>query len=266
MKTKLVSIVFVCIVVPGAASFASDKPSDTNARLTVTPLSSDVGHSTLTAQSTDTAVKESDQHNTPQDYESATTAITREFSSTLAAIAEAVQQGKLTSEQGKEMSAERYRLAQMQLELLSLWREIEEADPPRTQDDASPSPEQENEIVMVALPFSSLQLNPSLVNYLSLAPSQIEAIQKMVIEERQSLQPIMEQIRVIREKLLEINSDRANERELKGLADAQAALVAKLIVSNARLQSRIYRILAPGQRRKLSDLERSQGFELQEKQ
>jgi hypothetical protein len=44
-------------------------------------------------------------------------AITQRFSATLAAIADAVKRGELSSEQGKEMSADLYQLAQMQLEL-----------------------------------------------------------------------------------------------------------------------------------------------------
>jgi hypothetical protein len=50
-----------------------------------------------------------------------------------------------------------------------------------------------------------------------------------------------------------------NEKEVKSLAQAEAALLAKLIIANARLQSKIYRILSPDQQKKLADLERTQG-------
>ena len=53
-------------------------------------------------------------------------AITQKFSATLTAIGEAVARGELSSDQAVEMSAEQYQLTQMQFELLSLWREIEE--------------------------------------------------------------------------------------------------------------------------------------------
>jgi Spy/CpxP family protein refolding chaperone len=187
-------------------------------------------------------------------------AITQRFSATLAAIGEAVQQGKISSEQGKEMSAEQYQLTQMQFELLSLWREIEQEDVARIPDaPAKPAPTQDSEIVMVALPFSSLQLNPNLSEYLSLTPSQAAAIQQVMVLERQSLQPLMTQLRNTREKLLAIGSDRMNEKEIKSLAQTEAALLAKLIVANARMQSKIYRILSPDQQKKLGDLERTQG-------
>jgi Spy/CpxP family protein refolding chaperone len=113
--------------------------------------------------------------------------------------------------------------------------------------------------VMVALPFSSLQLNPSLSEYLSLTPSQVAAIQQVMVLERQSLQPLMTEVRITREKLLATSGDRMNEKEVKSLAQAEAALLAKLIVANARMQSKIYRILSPKQQKKLSDLERTQG-------
>jgi Spy/CpxP family protein refolding chaperone len=112
---------------------------------------------------------------------------------------------------------------------------------------------------MVALPFSSLQLNPSLSEYLSLTPSQVAAIQQVMVLERQSLQPLMAQLRLTREKLLAIGSDRMNEKDIKSLAQAEAALLARLIVANARMQSNIYRILTPDQQKKLGDLERAQG-------
>lgn len=148
----------------------------------------------------------------------------------------------------RKMSAEQYQLTQMQFELLSLWREIEQEDVARIPDvPAKPAPTQDSEIVMVALPFSSLRLNPSLSEYLGLTPSQIAAIQQMMVVERQSLQPLMTQMRITREKLLATSGDRTNEKEVKNLAQAEAALLAKLIVANARMQSKIYRILSPDQ-------------------
>jgi hypothetical protein len=47
------------------------------------------------------------------------------------------------------------------------------------------------------------------------------------------------------------------QKEIKTLADEQAALLAKFIVANVRMQSEIYRLLTPEQQRKLDDLKRS---------
>lgn len=266
MKT-LVAVIFLCIVIPPAALSASDKPINTNDQGKVTPSSVyDVANPSLTAHPTSPSVrKESEERETSQDYEAAMVAITQKFSVTLGAIAEGVQQGRLSSEQGKEMSAELYQLAQMQFELLSVWREIEEADSARMPDaQTSPGLTQEHEIVTVALPFSSLELNPSLADYLSLTRSQIEAIQQVMARERESLRPLMAQIRTTSEKLVAIDGDQTTEKEVKALAEAQATLVAKLIIANARMQSKIYRVLNPDQRQKLSDLERTQGSAINE--
>src|SRR4029077_17648942 len=117
----------------------------------------------------------------------------------------------------------------------------------------------ESEVVMVALPFSSLQLNPSLAAYLSLTSSQVEAIHQITMREQRRLEPLVTALRTTREKLLAIGSERANEKQVKALADAEASLLARLIVANARMQSHIYKILSSEQQKKLSDLERTQG-------
>jgi Spy/CpxP family protein refolding chaperone len=80
-----------------------------------------------------------------------------------------------------------------------------------------------------------------------------------MVRERQSLQPLKTQLRIAREKLLAIGGDPLNEKEVKSLAQTEAALLARLIVANARMQSKIYKILSPDQQKKLSDLERTQG-------
>ena len=79
-----------------------------------------------------------------------------------------------------------------------------------------------------------------------------------MMREQHSLEPLMTQLRTTREKLLAIGSEHVNERELKALADTEATLLARLIVANARMQSKIYKLLSPEQQKKLSDLERTQ--------
>jgi Spy/CpxP family protein refolding chaperone len=260
MKNKLVAIIALCIVMPSVALAATDDAKANHGiRVSQSPIT-DSENPRSTIHSTGPDVRTSEQQEKPEDYESAMIAITQRFSATLAAIAEAVQQGKISSEQGKETSAEQYQLTQMQFELLSLWRQIEQDDVARIPDaPANPAPTQDSEIVMVALPFSSLQLNPSLAEYLSLTPSQVAAIEQVMVRERQSLQPLKAQFRITREKLLAIGGDPTNEKEVKSLAQAEAALLVRLIVANARMHSKIYRILSPDQQKKLSDLERTQG-------
>jgi hypothetical protein len=260
MKTKLLFLLLLLALAASRALAASDE-GETNSHTgkrqsLVTPVKEPA---TATAPAGPTIAAD-DPKQVLQDYDSLMIALTQKFSATLATIAEAVKRGEVSSEQAREMSAEQYQLAHMQFELLSLWRGIEEQDSARIPDvEAKPDPTQESEVVMVALRFSSLQLNASLVTYLSLTSSQVGAIQHVMMREQHSLEPLMTQLRTTREKLLSIGSERGNERQIKALADTEASLLARLIVANARLQSKIYKILSPDQQKKLSDLERTQG-------
>jgi Spy/CpxP family protein refolding chaperone len=260
MKTKLfLSLVLLASVMPGALAAGDESDTKAHSRrnsMLVTP----VDDSAVKNVSTSSAAVPNDPKQVLQDYDSLMIALTQKFSTTLATIAEAAKRGDLSSEQAREMSAEHYQLTQMQFELLSLWRGLEEQDLARMPDvEARPDSTQEGEVVMVALPFSSIQLNPSLVTYLSLTPSQVDAIQNVMMQEQHSLEPLLTALRTAPENLLAIGSEHVNERQVKALADREASVLARLIVANARIQSHIFKLLRPEQQRKLSDLERTQG-------
>jgi hypothetical protein len=261
MKTKLFFslLLLTAALAPGALA-AADAGDRTllagRGQLLVTPVDDPAVKDVPTSP----AAVPNDPKQVLQDYDSLMIALTQKFSATLATIAEAAKRGDLSSEQAREMSAEQYQLTHMQFELLSLWRGIEEQDSARIPElEAKPDSTQESEVVMVALPFSSLQLNPSLATYLSLTSSQVEAIQQVMMREQHSLEPVMTQLRTTREKLLVIGSEHVNEKQVKALADTEASLLARLIVANARMQAKIYKLLSPEQQKKLSDLERTQG-------
>jgi len=252
------SLLLLATVVPGALAAADEAETNAHSRrdsVLVPPVEDQAVRNVLT----NTAIVPDDAKQVLQDYDSLIFALTQKFSATLSTIAEAVKRGEVSSEQAREMSAEQYQLTHMQFELLSLWRGIEEQDSARIPDvEAKPDSTQQSEVVMVALPFSSLQLNPSLASYLSLTPSQVETIQQVMMREQHSLEPLMSALRTAREKLLAIGSEHVNEKQVKALADTEASLLARLIVANARMQSKIYKILSPEQQKKLSDLERTQ--------
>jgi len=260
MKTKLFCslLLLAAAVAPGALAAADEGKTNAHpgwGQLVVTRIDDPA----VTNVPTSPAAAPNDLKQVLQDYDSLMIALTQKFSATLATIAEAAKRGELSSEQAREMSAEQYQVTHMQFELLSLWRGIEEHDSARIPDvDAKPDSKQESEVVMVALPFSSLQLNPSLAAYLSLTSPQVEAIHQVMMREQHSLEPLMTQLRTTREKLLAIGSERVNEKQVKALADIEASLLARLIVANARMQSKICKILTPDQQKKLSDLERTQ--------
>jgi len=260
MKTKMFLSLLLLATVPGALAAADEAETKAHSRSdSVLVLVSPVEEPAVTNVVTNTAIVPDDPKQVLQDYDSLMIDITQRFSATLAPIADAAKRGDLSSEQAKEMSAEQYQLTHMQFELLSLWRGIEEQNLARIPDvEAKPDSTQGSEVVMVALPFSSFQLNPSLATYLSLAPSQVEAIQRVMMWGQHSLEPLMTQLRTTRERLLAIGSEHLNAKQVKALADTEASLLARLIVANARMQSKIYKILSPEQQKKLSDLERTQ--------
>ena len=260
MKTRMFfSLLLLATVVPGALAAADEAETKAHSRrdsVVVIPVEDPAVTNVLT----NTAIVPDDPKQVLQDYDSLMIALTQKFSATLATIADAAKRGDLSSEQAREMSAEHYQLIRMQFELLSLWRGIEEQDLARVPDvEAKPDSTQGNEVVMVALPFSSFQLNPSLATYLSLTPSQVEAIQRVMMWEKHSLEPLMTQLRNTRERLLAIGSEHLNAKQVRSLAETEARLLARLIVANARMQSKIFNILSAEQQKKLSDLERTQG-------
>ena len=260
MKTKMfLSLLLLATVVPSALAAADETETKAHSRrdsVVVIPVEDPAVTNVLT----NTAIVPDDPKQVLQDYDSLMIALTQKFSATLATIADAAKRGDLSSEQAREMSAEHYQLTYMQFELLSLWRGIEEQDLARIPVvEAKPDSTQGNEVVVVALSFSSFQLNPSLATYLSLTPSQVEAIQRVMMWEQHSVEPLMTQLRTTRERLLAIGSEHLNTKQVKALADTEASLLARLIVANARMQSKIFNILSAEQQKKLSDLERTQG-------
>ncbi len=266
MKTKLFCslLLLAATVAPGALAAAEETERTSHIgreQSLVTPAEDPA----ITTVPTGRTVEANDpKQNNPkqvlQGYDSLMIVLTQKFSATLATIAESVKRGEVSGEQAREMSAEQYQLTHMQFELLSLWRGIVEQDSARNSDvQADPPPGQASEVVTVALPFSSLQLNPSLTTYLKLTPTQVEAIHQIMTREQGSLEPLITELRATRDKLLAIATERTNEKQIKALAETEATLLAKLIVANARMQSKIYKILSPEQQNKLSDLERTQG-------
>jgi hypothetical protein len=138
-----------------------------------------------------------------QEYEAAKVAITQNFSANLAGITEAVQQGKMSSEEGRTSSAEHYLIAQMQFQLLSAWCQMEKQDTakvPAADDKSEASRADDNEIVLVELPFSSFELTAAVAEHLSLTESQKEAIQQVMTRERHHMEPLMAQLRSISPK------------------------------------------------------------------
>ena len=122
-----------------------------------------------------------------------------------------------------------------------------------------PTPSSTGDVVVVAMPFSSLKLSPTLVEYLGLTRTQIKAIRKLMDHERPTTEPLMDELRTIRAELrvaIQQSQNTENEGTTQTLAARQARVLKQLMKGNSRLQQRINDVLDRQQRKKLDFFKR----------
>jgi Spy/CpxP family protein refolding chaperone len=200
-----------------------------------------------------------------KDYENQMTAVSEWLSGQLGSIVQAVDSGGLTREQGEYFTGERYEAAMMQFQLLRAQYAILEHEIAATSvapKDAMPA--QSGQAVVLALPFSSLQLDPSLAQYLGLNTQQVSAIQDLMSKERSKIEPVIAQFRTTQQELLATTQNgQSNDKKVQSLADTQAHLLTKLIAANWSLQADLAELLSPEQRKKLDKVERTPEMSVQ---
>lgn len=254
MKSKIIIVLLATALAAAGQSFSEVSPSGPHSQPAT--ADSDILASVLDVPSA-TPLGPQDLL---QEYEEGMQSITQQFSVRIAAIAAAVNRGELTREEAESISAEQYQLSQMQFDLLSALREILQQDIARAAEAPRPAPKasEQSGIVMVALPFSSLQLNPSIIEYLDLSSAQVEAIQQLMSDERRSLAPLMAELQGTKEQLLSVtdHGQTKDDKEVKVLAATQARNLTKLIVANSQMRTKIYQLLSPTQQKKLDEMQR----------
>lgn len=195
-----------------------------------------------------------------RDYEAEMEAISRRFANELGAISQALQYGQISRERAEETSSERYQVAMMQFQLFSALHAMLEHDIDRSTTQQQWKSPQQDETAVVALPFSSLQLNPALIQYLELSQAQAAAIEELMADQRRDLEPVFAELQSARRKLLWLNRNQSpdkSDEEVHTVAASQVRALSRLILANSHLQTRIYQILNTEQRKKLDDLERA---------
>lgn len=260
MRTRLIFVCLSSIIAVSALAFAEvQHHADDVQLLEAVAIAQTRGSETLTRVLAIPAAVPRGPQDRLRDYESGMAVIAEKFSSKLRAIVQGVQSGQLSREEGEQLSGEQYHIARMQFELLSALHEILQQDLARTTAARyEPASSREGEIVMVALPFSSLKLSPSLAQYLELSSEQVNAIQQLMSDEGRNLEPLMVQMRATKTKLLAATANRqTNEKEIKALASAEAYMLTKLILANSRMQARLYKLLSREQQKKLDALKQS---------
>lgn len=132
MKAKLFFSILVLISIAPIA-LASGDQGETNVYVSK-DQSLIISAENVAAAQTPTGpdVVPADPKQSLQDYDSTLMAITEKFTGAIAAIADAIKRGEITTDQGRELSAEQYQIVQMQFELVNLWRQMEEKDSAKT--------------------------------------------------------------------------------------------------------------------------------------
>jgi Spy/CpxP family protein refolding chaperone len=196
-----------------------------------------------------------------RDYELEMASIAGQLSTDLEAISNAVGTRQITREQGEYVSGELYQIAMMQFQVFSALHAMLEQDLAQTP--AVPTGSTllpAGQMVLVTIPFSSLQLSPSLVEYLRLTPTQVRSIQRLMDQERPTTEPLMHELRIISAKLNDATQKKPNSENqvsAQRLAGRQERLLKQLVRANSGLQQRINNVLDPRQRKKLDYFRRT---------
>jgi Spy/CpxP family protein refolding chaperone len=277
VKTKIIRILILTILATTSQSFA-ETPAD----------KVEVAQQVQAAQQTDSAEASASSEvitnvlDTPsatprgpqdllQDYEGGMAFITKQFSQKVAAVTGAVQSGELSAEQGENVLGELYQVSQMQFQLLSGLHDILEQDLASASESAAAEPDadanadsdsnpaRDNESVRLPIPLSPLELNPSVIQYLSLSPTQVKSIQALLADERRTVTPLMTQLQTTRKQIVSVSQQDQgkSEKQVKALAAAQARTMKKLLVANSRMRAKIYQLLSRQQQKKLDQFQNS---------
>jgi hypothetical protein len=262
MKTKAIAALLLCIVTASQPAFTavrSKLADDSPSPVAMACASADDAH-VLEDLLAITPTAPLGPRDLLRGYESEMASIADRLSTELSVVTNAVGAGQISREQGEYVSGERYRVAMMQFQLFSALHAMLEADMARTpavRTDSSPSPA--DEMAVVATPFSSFQLTPSLVEYLRLTATQVRSIQRLIEQARPTTQRLMLELQTI-------NGERAasqqrqnndNEGDPQRLAAMQARLLTQLMRANWRLGKRIHEVLNSRQRKKLDTFGRT---------
>jgi Spy/CpxP family protein refolding chaperone len=264
MKTKMLIAFLICTVSASQTAFTTVRHQPTNdepPHLDMARTSGNNAHVLADLLAQVTPAVPQGPRDLLQAYESAMASIAGRLSTDLGTISNAVQTGQITRERGEYISGERYVVAMMQFQLFSALHEMLEADLARTPSVRTvPTPPPAGETVLGAMPFSSLQLSSSLVEYLGLSPTQVRSIQRLMDEERPATETLMHELRTISEELraaIQHGENNDNGVATKRLATTQARLLKQLMKSNSRLQQRINDVLDSQQRKKLDYFKRT---------
>jgi Spy/CpxP family protein refolding chaperone len=169
----------------------------------------------------------------------------------LVQVAQAAREGQLSREQAEYFSVERYQVGMMKFQLLSTLHQIleHEIENQAAQEDQLHATD--GAVIVGPLPASP-DVPKGMVEYLGLTRLQIADIQTQIAEERDEVQPLVQQLATNRRALIIATPNgRFDANEVRNLATEQSRILEQLITVNARLQTKAYKVLTVEQQRKL---------------
>lgn len=180
------------------------------------------------------------------------------LSEDLGRIAQASHDGKITRAQAEYLSVERYYIGLMRLQLLrTLFQNPEDSNQSETYTQANTAPQVSGSMLLAPPPTSSPDVSQKIAGYLELNPAQIADIQTQIADDRKQVQPLLEQLDKNRRKLtLATLEGRFDTEEVQALAAEQSRILEQLIMANALLEAKVYKVLNSDQQRKVDELRR----------
>ncbi len=185
-------------------------------------------------------------------------AVLQGLSEDLVQITQAERDGNISRAQAQYLLVEGYYVALTRFQLLrALYQSSDEPNKTELYSKANTAPQVSDNTIVILPPNSSPDVSQQIASYLELTPSQIAAIQAEVTDARKQVQPLLEQLDNSRRTLISATLNRNfNAEEVQTLAAEQSRIVAKLIVANALLESKVYTMLTVEQQGKVDELRR----------
>jgi Spy/CpxP family protein refolding chaperone len=195
---------------------------------------------------------------TPQDllkeYEKQIAVMSLKTCEEIAQTVQAEHEGQIGPDQAEYLTSLRMELGMIRLQYLDSMHQILDD---KIQKEAKQAAEVQtsSDTLIVPFPDFSPDVLPVIAKYLELTPLQVAAIQAQITEERSQAQSLEKELASNRRALLAATSKgQFDTRQVRELAEQQARILEPLIVTNARLQAEVYKLLTVEQRQKLNGM------------
>jgi Spy/CpxP family protein refolding chaperone len=193
-----------------------------------------------------------------QQYPQRMELVLQALSEELGVIAQAAREEKIRHAQAEYLSVERYYVALTRFEFLrTLYQESPQSNQRDYNSQPDTAPQTSGDTVIIPPQTSSPDVSAQIVSYLNLNPAQIAAMQAQISEDRKQVQPLLDRLEESRRKLIAIKlNGKFDTDKVKTLAAEQSQIIKQLIVANALLETKLYRMLSSEQQEKLDQLRR----------